>query len=182
MGRGKEYSPRKRACITSLYMHGMPAKVVALKENVPINSIYGIVRRYQTQDRGRTGRRPGRPQVLSLRAKRLVLRIVDQNPWISNAELKRQAGLTCHVATVAAYLKTHGIQRRVALVRPKLNEVRAAARLAAARRWISKGPLFWRRWIFSDESAVQRGHGQRRRWCWIPDVRLTLVLMSWVLN
>ncbi|KJZ70846.1 hypothetical protein HIM_09760 [Hirsutella minnesotensis 3608] len=51
-----------------------------------------------------------------------------------------------------------------ALRRPKLGEEQAAKRLAFAQRYYQEPASFSYKWIFSDETTIARGEGERQAW------------------
>ncbi|CCF43839.1 transposase [Colletotrichum higginsianum] len=108
--RKPQYSPEKRARIAVLSELGMSLKEISLKEEVPVSSIKGIVTRYRLQQAGRDRPRPGRPRILSDRDVKTLLRVLEEKPAVSYAELKREAGVTCATKTLVRYLQLEGIK------------------------------------------------------------------------
>ncbi|GJC99560.1 transposase [Colletotrichum higginsianum] len=88
----------------------MSLKEISLKEEVPVSSIKGIVTRYRLQQAGRDRPRPGRPRILSDRDVKTLLRVLEEKPAVSYAELKREAGVTCATKTLVRYLQLEGIK------------------------------------------------------------------------
>ncbi|KAL2873631.1 hypothetical protein SGCOL_011188 [Colletotrichum sp. CLE4] len=108
--RKPQYSPEKRARIAVLSELGMSLKEISIKEEVPVSSIKGIVTRYRLQQAGRDRPRPGRPRILSDRDVKTLLRVLQEKPACSYAELKRDAGVTCATKTLVRYLQMEGIK------------------------------------------------------------------------
>lgn len=175
---GKHYSPHKRTRIAVAVEKGIPKSWVAAKEGCSPNSVHGIAKRYRTQRSAVSLPRSGRPRTLTEYDKRHILRLISQNPFISNAEIKTQAGLACHVDTITRWLKSEGIQHTKALRRPKLTQELADKRLAFARRYLTSPEDFWKLWIFSDEVTVARGDGERQKWVFCRRVRPLPCLIS----
>ena len=147
-----------------MYDMGMPPREIAAKEGVPVDSIRGIAKRYRVQKSAQSSPRPGRPPVISEREKRVIMRIIAQDPFVKAKEIIIEAGLCCCERTLTRWLKNQGIQHLTALRRPKLTEENAQKRLQFARAHILQSQEIWKRWIFSDETSVARGDGERQKW------------------
>lgn len=150
---------------------------IAAETGVSAGSISGIIKRYNGQQSARSHRRAGRPQKLGERDKRLLFRIIRQDPFIEAEELLKAASLSVSKATLIRFLKKEGIHHRKALRRPLLTEETAKKRLEFAQAYENEDPSFWRRWIFSDETTIARGDGKRQQW-----VFCKWVYFSWSLS
>lgn len=160
----KHHSPHKRTRIVTAYNLGIPPRVIAQQEGVLAASVRGIASRYRHQKSAQSSPRSGRPPVLSEREKRCVMRCIADNPFIKTSELVQNAGLTCSSRTLLRWLRSNGIAHQTALRRPKLTEENAAKRLKFAQDYVSQSREIWKRWIFSDETTVARGDGERQAW------------------
>lgn len=167
-----EYSPHKRTRIVTSYNSGVSVKAISIKEGVPSPSIYGIIKRYRVQKSAKSSPRVGRPPSISIRDKRRIFQLIRDDPFISNLQLIERATLGCSVRTLSRFLKDEGIQHTEALRRPKLTPEIAQSRLEFARQYLRESPAFWRRWIFSDETTIARGEGERQKWVFCRRVRL----------
>ena len=167
-----EYSPHKRARVVSAFSSGMTGREVAEQEGVPLATAYGIRRRYRDQISAKSSPRSGRPPALSIRDKRRVFQLIRNDPFIKNEEIIQQASLKCSADTLTRFLVKEGIQHKKALQRPKLTPELALERLEFARKYLRESPLFWRKWIFSDETTIERGKGERQQWVFCRQVRL----------
>lgn len=167
----KQYSPHKRTRIVTKYDAGIKPSIIAAEEGVPVNSIRGIAKRYRVKKSATSMKRCGRPATITERDKRVLLRIIANNPFIKNIDLLREAGLECSISTLTRYLKKQGIMHTLALTRPKLSEIVAAKHLRFAQRYINQDSRVWERWIFSDETTIARGDGARREWVFCKLVR-----------
>ncbi len=168
---GAHHSPHKRTRISVSHELGKSHAYIAATEGVTILSIPGIVKRYRVQTSGRSAPRSGRSPLLTERDIRLVLRAIAVDPFIKNPELLVEAGLTCSVDTLTRALRARGIQHFRALQRPKLTPVHARKRLAFARLYVERPAGYWKQWIFSDETTVDRGDGVRQKWAFCRRVR-----------
>ena len=143
---------------------GVPPREIALKEGVPAGSVRGIASRYRVQKSAKSSPRSGRPPLLSEREKRRIRREIAIDPFIKITDLIRNAELECSSRTVLRWLKREGIMHKTALRRPKLTPEHAEKRLKFAQEHVSQTDELWKRWIFSDETTVARGEGERQGW------------------
>lgn len=157
----QEHSPHKRARIVALYEAGWSQRRIASHDAVSPGTIPGILKRYRDQKSAKSLPRAGRPRILTERAIRYLFRFIAQDPFIFCLELKEKANLDCSTDTIRRRLIEGNIRHYKALRRPKLTPETAAKRLAFARKYVAKDLAWWRRWIFSDESTVARGEGER---------------------
>ncbi|KAL8357910.1 hypothetical protein RB598_002612 [Gaeumannomyces tritici] len=164
-----EYSPHKRTRIATEYELGTSRRNLAEKYDVPATSVYGIASRYRVQKSATSRPRPGRPPLLSdENVQRLIAKVKSQ-PFILPDELLRQCNLSCSFRTVKRALHLHGFKRRPALRRPKLTAENALLRLEFARRFVDQPLRSWKKWVFSDESTIVRGGGDRTKHVWCKD-------------
>jgi transposase len=166
-----EYSPHKRARIATGFQLGLTPKALFAKEGVSPRTVHGLVQRYETQEKGKSKPRSGRPPLISPAQLTRIQRIIDLNPFILAKDLIPRARLSCGERTVKRALERIGIQHRPALRRPKLLQQHADARLACALKYVNNSEGQWERWIFSDESTVARGEGDRTKYVWVKKVR-----------
>ena len=98
----------------------------------------------------------------------MIFRVIEKDPFILPAQLVTEAGLGVSVRTLLRYLKKEGIHHQKALRRPLLTPETALLRLQFAEKYLDEPPRFWRRWVFSDESTIARGDGERQAWVFCP--------------
>lgn len=168
----KHHSPHKRTAIATAYRKGTPARAVAAEYDISPSAVYAIARRYDTQISGKS--RPGRggKPKLDERTIRRILREIDGNPFISCRELIQNCSLPVTAETLTKTLKEKGIQHMKALRRPKLSDKIAEKRLAFAEKHLNKPLSYWKRFVFSDETTVARGQGERQGWVFCRAVSL----------
>ncbi|KAL8366280.1 hypothetical protein RB595_004854, partial [Gaeumannomyces hyphopodioides] len=161
-----EYSPHKRTKIATEYELGTSRKLLAEKYDVPYKSIHGIASRYQHQESATSRQRSGRPRALSDDDVQTVIAQIRRCPFILPAELLRTCSLTRSFRTLKRALLVYRFKRRPALRRPRLTESSARSRLEFARRFVDQPLRAWKKWIFSDESTIVRGDGDRTKHVW----------------
>lgn len=166
-----EYSPHKRTRIQMKYELGISQRQIAFQEGVPKGSVSGIIKRYRQQSSAKSSPRAGRLTKLSENDKRLLFRSISKDPFISIEDLLRESQLNVSAKTLSRWLKSEGILHKHALRRPLLTPKAAKKRLQFAIEHSTKDINFWRRWIFSDETTIARGEGERQAWVHCPKAR-----------
>lgn len=168
----KEYSPHTRGRIAMAYSKGTKLIDIAKELSIPKGSVYGILKRYKTQQKGRSQPRAGRTAILSERDKRHIQRAVFQSPFDSAKEIRDKCEIKAGESTISRAMRKSGLGHWKALRRPKLTPDHAKARLEFAKIHVHKPLDWWRRVIFSDETSIQRGCGDRTKWVWCRKVRV----------
>ena len=168
----KEYSPHTCGKVASYHESGNSYKWISERMGIPTSSIGGIVRRYRQQHKGQSLQRSGRPKALNERDERYILRLANQNPFISTFEVRKDTGFSASVTTIYCVILKTGLRHWKALRRPKLEPERAAKRLTFAKSLVNKPIEWWKGVIFSDETSIQRGCGDRQKWVWCHKVGL----------
>lgn len=149
----------------TMYDNGVSVPDIIAKEGVTQHAIFGIVRRYRTQESAKSKPRSGRPTVLSDRDKKHINLIIDRDPFVTYQEILDKAGLRCHRSTIRRWLIKSGIQHHLALRRPFLGPATVAKRRAFAEKYRHEDASFWYSWWFSDEVSIDRTDGDRTKWC-----------------
>lgn len=103
-----------------MYDSGMPVRKIAEIEGVPAGSVNGIASRYLQQISGQDLERSGRPQKITDQDKRRLIQCIEAKPIISNRELLERTEINVSITTITSYLKSQGIQHKVAIQRPLL--------------------------------------------------------------
>jgi transposase len=165
------YSPHTRTRVVMLRNCGLPLYRIAHSEGISPGSIHGIIRRYRDQKSAQDLPRLGRPAALTDREKRIIFRCINLDPFASISQIRLSCNLQCANVTLTRFLKKNGIQHTYALRRPKLTPELAQKRLEFARKHINKPETEWQRWIFSDETTIARGQGEKQKWVFCRSVR-----------
>ncbi len=116
----REYSPHTRACVAVAYECSASPDSIALKYGVRKGSIKGIVKRYKTQQSAKSKQRSGRPQKITEEDEENIVRLIKQDPSISNWHLLRATKMDCSIETLKRFLVRRGIRQSTALERPGL--------------------------------------------------------------
>ena len=106
--------------------------------------------------------RTGRPNLLTIRDHRHLIRTVRLNPRIKYRELLEKTGLSCSKSTAYRALKAYGLTNWLAKKRPLLTPEVAALRLAWCKEREAWTKDQWLKVIWSDECSVERGTGKER--------------------
>lgn len=105
----KELSPCQRSEISTLRAVGLTNDQIGKRVFCTRNTVASTLRLNTLRNEGKTRPRSGRPSALSIRDRRLILRIARRNPKITYAVLAIEAGITVHKSTLYRMLKEEGI-------------------------------------------------------------------------
>ncbi|GFW84597.1 transposable element Tcb1 transposase [Trichonephila clavipes] len=115
-----------------------------------------ILQKYRTTGCVATIPGRGREEILSVAAKREIIRSVTKNPLLSAPKLassvSSEIGKKISAETVRRVLHNAGFHGRTPVRKPLINCVNRKKRLYFAKEHISKPESFWKAVIFSDES------------------------------
>ena len=108
--------------------------------------------------------RSGRPEILTKRQRRAILRAVRKDRQLTHEEVRRQHAPNVSLITVRRLLRQHHLRKWLAKKRPKLTEQHAAKRLAWALEYRSFTVDDWEGVIFSDECSVEKSPTGSQAW------------------
>ena len=162
--RNHELSPYQRGLMVGAINSGATVREVSKTANVSLSTVKYTVSTASSRNHGVSKSRSDRPQALSDRDKRHLIRIARMRPKISYRELAETVGVECHRKTIYNVLKDYGLTNWLAKKRPLLTPEVAAKRLAWCRERRDWTYDEWKLFIFSDECSVERGTGKRRQW------------------
>ena len=120
--------------------------------------------KFTTRHNGESKPRSGRPQLLTDRDRRYIIKHARLNPRLTYSQLKSEAGLTCSRTTVYRALKEYGLTNWLAKKRPLLTPEVAKKRYDwcyQRREWTFEE---WEKIIWSDECSIEKGSGKQRQW------------------
>lgn len=147
MGKKKCLSQEERRLISRLHKDGMSCREIARHIKRSFSSVAKFIRSGETYG---THRSTGRPPALSMREKRLVLRIASNSCKTANA-IAKEAGIHTKIRNVQRLLqRSKNIVRKKIKRKPVLNSRHKMARLAFAEKVMSWTEQ-WKKVIFSDE-------------------------------
>lgn len=137
---------------------------------VPMSTVYDIIARFEHEERIEFIRPPGRPEKLSIQDKRLVLRMVRENPKVSAPKLATEINARnqtpISAQSIRQLIKKDGYHSRTARCKPLISKTNQEKRLEFAEKYISVDLTFWANVIFSDESKfnVFGSDGKQKVW------------------
>ncbi|KAK4140597.1 uncharacterized protein C8A04DRAFT_31851 [Dichotomopilus funicola] len=106
----KHSTPRKRNRIFAYYSAGISAKAIAVKEDVLESHVRGVIRRFSAQDFGVSRPSRGRPQKLTERDQRVILREVAKDPLIPLETLRKLTVPHVSRGCLRSFLTKQGIR------------------------------------------------------------------------
>lgn len=111
-GPSGELSEVQRAAIIAEAKAGKPKKQIATDFSINRSTVYSTINRFKQCHTLKSLSRSGRPEKLTPRQKRYVLRVARQHPQIEYAHLKLTvAGLDISTKTLQRLLKKHHIKK-----------------------------------------------------------------------
>lgn len=116
----QELSPWQRCEITTLRGLGLKNKEIAERVFCTPATVATTLTRHPQRNTGHDLPRSGRPPALSIRTRRLILRLIRRDPKMTYAALRREAGVTVHKSTLYRMLKEEGITNWLAKKRSLL--------------------------------------------------------------
>lgn len=120
------------------------------------STIQRTISRFRDEGQIESKPRSGRPSKLTLRDKRTIKRIVDQEPFISAKKISSHLGMhndiTVHPETVRRVIVDIGFKSCTPRKKPFVNKINRQKHLTFAKEYVNKSPGFWRKVVFSDES------------------------------
>jgi transposase len=171
-----ELSSEARAGIIAKHEAGVSNKDLAAEFRCNPRTIYNTLKRWKLHNTTKSKDRPGRPDVLTRREKRNIIRIVRKAPKLEYSQVLKEANLnttdptiTTRKAppskrTIARALSIAGLRKRKCAKRPKLTAIHALMRKRFAWQYRN---FNWETTCvkFTDECSVQRGTGADAEWC-----------------
>ena len=157
----------------------------------PWSTVKNFLHRYYKRGTVENLPRTGRPEILTKRDKRTILRAVRKNRQYTREQVRRIYAPHVSLPTIDRMLREHNIKKWLAKKRPKLTADHAKARLQwalAHKDWTVED--FWRV-IYSDECSVEKEPAGHQRWvfrtpqekwhkdCILPKNRRQVKLMVW---
>jgi transposase len=163
-------SQDKRRVILRLRNKGESYRYIARVVDVHHSTVARVIKRFHETGAVAPAPIPGRPRALSKREQRYALRRVQAKPICSipalatelSAEWKKR--VTAYMLRLV--LRSNGFKPCKPAKKPLLSAAHKKARLAFAQKYVEKGPEFWRRVVFSDESSIKVFPTPSGLWVW----------------
>uniref|UniRef100_A0A7N8YJF6 Transposase Tc1-like domain-containing protein n=1 Tax=Mastacembelus armatus TaxID=205130 RepID=A0A7N8YJF6_9TELE len=150
---GREMSQNLGKEIISLHKKGEGYKKISKALHISQNTVakkYGSATILQ--------RRPGRPQKLTSRQERLLMRRVEESRHASSLQLAKavesQTGVTVSRDTIRRTLQRNGMHGYRLRRKPLLKPMHKKAHLEFARAHAEKGEDYWDSILWSDETKI----------------------------
>lgn len=160
----KELSPFLRGQIIGKHQSGCNPTQISRDLQIPRSTVNGTINRISHQINGKSSPRPGRPKAYTERDKRHIIQIIKRDPFITYQEIREQSGINLSSPTFLTILKESGYGHWRAKKRPKLTKEHAKLRLEWAKKHKDWTYEEWSKVIWSDESSIELGKGQRTLW------------------
>ena len=168
--KGRDLHPHERGFLLGLSAGGATPSKIFKDYHVPKSTTRSTIALASQRVNQVTQPRTGRPNLLSVRDHRHLIRTARINPRIKYRELLEKTGLSCSKSTAYRALKAYGLTNWLAKKRPLLTPEVAALRLTWCKEREAWTKNQWLKVIWSDECSVERGTGKERAWVFrFPD-------------
>ena len=161
--RNTELTSYQRGMIVGAQALGHTPTEIGKTLNFTKSTVQSTIQKHSIRNDGVSKSRSGRPEVLSERDRRYIIKHARINPRITYAQIKLEVGLGCSRTTIYRALKQYGLTNWVAKKRPLLTPEVAKKRLdwcLLRREWTFEQ---WSRVIWSDECSVEKGSRKQRQ-------------------
>ena len=155
----------QNAYINGLNDGGRKAKDIADKVDVPLGTIYRVIKSGYTKEPTTLVETRGRPSKFTARDKRSVVRYTIKNRRSTLGEITNASPVEAHPDTIRKVLKEVDINNRIARMKPFLMPRHIVNRLVFAKEHLKWTFDQWKEVIWTDESTFELGKsGQLRVW------------------
>ncbi len=156
---GREMSQDLRKKIIYLHKKGEGYKKISKALLISQNTVAKVVQTFKKDGTATISqRRPGRPQKLTPRQERLLMRRVEENRHASSLQLSKevesQTGVTISHDTIRCTLQRNGMHGCRPRKKPLLKPRHKKARLEFARAHADKDEDYWDSILWSDETKI----------------------------
>lgn len=170
MGRkGKETSTELRKLIIKLHNETKTLGEISKLVGGAKLTVQSIIDRFGEKNTVQNMPRSGRPRLLTTRTGRHMVRLIQKTPKLSApkvVEELRNDGVQVSESTVRRVFNVAGYHGRVARKKFFVSETNRKKRLTFAKQYVDKGPEFWKKVIFSDESKFNVFGSDGRQMVW----------------
>lgn len=156
MGRkGKETSEEERKIIIRLHNQCKSLAEIGNIIGRPRSTVQGIIDRFCERKSLKNKPRSGRPEKLSGADKRVILRLIKNNPKLSAPKIAtdlKSRGVAVDDSTIRKTLRNNGYHGRSPRNKPWINKCNRRKRMEFAKSHLNADQAYFDRIIFSDES------------------------------
>jgi hypothetical protein len=163
-GKRRELSNTEKGMIIAFFVIFGVIATVSTIIGRPWSTVKNFLHRYYKRGRIENLPRSGRPEVLTRRDKRVILRAVRKNRQHTREQIRRIYAPHVSLATIDRLLRQHNIKKWLAKKRPKLKPEHAKARLEwalAHKDWTAED---FQRVVYSDECSVEKEPAGQQIW------------------
>ena len=118
----------------------------------------------------RSSQHRGRKRQTCTETDSLIIKKTKDNRFISAPKIANaihtETGNKVHPKTVKRRLSEYGITARSPRKVPLISQVNRQRRVELCKQWILKGPSFWKRVIWSDETKLNYFKSDGKHYCW----------------
>nr|ACV85768.1 transposase [Acipenser fulvescens]ACV85769.1 transposase [Acipenser fulvescens] len=165
----KEHSKQIRIKVLQKHQSGVGYKNISKALTISQSTVKSIIKKWREYGTTVNLSRTGRPQKLSIRARRALVREATKSPMATLKELQcstAELGDTVHTATIARVLHKTGLYGRVAKRKPLLKKTCIKSRLEFPRRHVGDSETKWKKILWFDETKIEPFGLNAKRYVW----------------
>ncbi|MBN3288553.1 TCB1 transposase, partial [Polyodon spathula] len=159
----KEHSKQIWNKVLQKHQSGVGYKNISKALNIPRSTVKSIIKKWIEYGTTVNLSRTGRPQKLSIRARRALVREATKRPMATLKEF--QSSVAEHTATITRVLHKTGLCGRVAKRKPLL-KTHIKSRLEFARRHVGDSETKWKKILWSDDTKIELFGLNTKRYVW----------------
>ncbi|CAK9818393.1 Transposable element Tc1 transposase [Anthophora quadrimaculata] len=156
--------------IISLHKRGESYRKIGNSLNLSFSTVRNVIKKFKDTGSVENKTRSGRPQALTIRQRRDIVKEAIKNPFVSAkslaVDIATYSGKEVSAQTVRNVLHSAEIYGRAARKKPFINEKNREKRFGFAKIYINKTMEFWKTVIFSDESKFNLFGSDGKRFVW----------------
>lgn len=161
-----EIKSTKKAYVNGMSKGGMKAKDIAIVVNLPLGTVYRIIREGYTEDEVPREQKRGRPPKFSERDIRSVVNFAKGQRRATLAEITNECNIDAHPNTIRKMLRNAGFNNRIARMKPFLMPRHIVMRKIFANEHLEWTLDDWKQVIWTDESTFELGKNYRQIRVW----------------
>ena len=166
MPRGLELSADIKGQILGMARSGKSSRQIGSELHIPYRTVAFVIKRFKAAGSTENIQRPGRPSILTERAKNHLGRISKLNRFAPLRQITNELPVNASTTTFRNALKERGTKLYMAAKKPKITPKNIQERKDWCGNVADWSEEEWRKVIWSDESSVELGLSSRKVKVW----------------
>lgn len=162
----RQLTTEEKGLIVGMHEAKMSGADIARNMGMPKTTVYTILKNFQLRGTVVSPKPTGRPQKLTPRDKREIVKLLSKNRSMSLAQITREMTVKVSYNTVRKAIRSLGYNNRIAAKKPFLSVGHKITRLQFAREHVHWSASDWKYVIWTDESTFEIGKRSRQVKVW----------------